>query len=107
VGQVARYLVLSIDDLLEERGSPTVRERREMLGGKGANQGVACRQLGARVELVGVVSSRPRPMGLGSREWCGARTALLLDFVGPPGVRMLIEDVDEQVLLRPDDDLLE
>lgn len=115
VGQVARDLVLSTDDLPEEGGSATVRERREMLGGKGANQGVACRQLGARVELVGVVGDdaagrevleQAADDGIGvagvvRRE--GVRTALLLDLVGPPGVRRLVEDVDDQVLLRSDD----
>ncbi|WP_346768865.1 PfkB family carbohydrate kinase [Crystallibacter degradans] len=115
VGQVARDLVLSIDDLPEEGGSATVRERREMLGGKGANQGVACRQLGARVELVGVVGDDAAGRevleqavddGIGVAgvvRRAGARTALLLDLVGPPGVRRLVEDVDDQVLLRPDD----
>lgn len=111
VGQVARDLVLSIDEVPEEGGSAPVRGRRELLGGKGANQGVACRQLGARVELVGVVGEDTAGreilkqagddgMGVGGvvrRD--GAQTALLLDLVGPPGVRRLIESVDEGVLL--------
>ncbi|EMY32325.1 PfkB domain-containing protein, partial [Arthrobacter crystallopoietes BAB-32] len=115
VGQVARDLVLSIDELPEEGGSATVRERRELLGGKGANQGVACRQLGARVELVGVVGDDTAGrevlgqadgdgMGVtGVVRRAGGRTALLVDLVGPPGVRRLVEDVDDGVLLRPAD----
>ncbi|MCW2134564.1 PfkB family carbohydrate kinase [Arthrobacter sp. VKM Ac-2550] len=115
VGQVARDLVLSIDEVPDEGGSATVRERQEMLGGKGANQGVACRQLGARVELIGVVGDdaagrevleQAADDGIGMAgvvRRAGARTPLLLDLVGPPGVRRLVEDVDDQVLLRPDD----
>jgi ribokinase len=111
VGQVARDLVLSIDEVPEEGGSAPVRERHELLGGKGANQGVACRQLAARVELVGVVGEDTagreileQADGEGIGTGCvvrrpGQRTALLLDLVGPPGVRRLIEDVDEGVLL--------
>lgn len=115
VGQVARDLVLSIDGVPEEGGSAPVRERRELLGGKGANQGVACRQLGARVELIGVVGEDAAGrevleqagddgMGVGGVvRRAGAQTALLLDLVGPVGVRRLIEDVGEGVLLGPAD----
>jgi ribokinase len=46
-GQLARDLVLVMEDVPEPGQSRPVRERREMLGGKGANQPVAVAQLGA------------------------------------------------------------
>jgi ribokinase len=55
VGQIARDLVLVVDEPPEANGSSRVRQRREMLGGKGANQAVALAQLGASPALVGVV----------------------------------------------------
>ncbi|GGS30871.1 PfkB family carbohydrate kinase [Actinokineospora fastidiosa] len=55
VGQIARDIVLLVDELPGARAAADVRERRELLGGKGANQAVACAQLGASVALLGVV----------------------------------------------------
>ncbi|MEX5235551.1 PfkB family carbohydrate kinase [Kocuria arenosa] len=57
VGQVGRDLVLTVEGRPEAGGSADVLEREELLGGKGANQAVACRQLGAEVRLVGVVGT--------------------------------------------------
>jgi ribokinase len=57
VGQVARDLVLEVTELPGPSGSATVRARREMLGGKGANQAVSFAQLGVPVALVGVVGA--------------------------------------------------
>ena len=57
VGQVGRDLVLTVAELPAEGGSADVLGRQELLGGKGANQAVACRQLGAEVALVGVVGT--------------------------------------------------
>jgi sugar/nucleoside kinase (ribokinase family) len=54
-GQIARDLVLVVDDVPGAGQSAAVRQRREMLGGKGANQAVALAQLGMRVALLGVV----------------------------------------------------
>jgi hypothetical protein len=53
-GQLARDLVLVVDDVPEAGQSGPVRERREMLGGKGANQAVAVAQLGLRPALIAV-----------------------------------------------------
>lgn len=115
VGQVARDLVLVVDEVPAEGGSAEVRERRELLGGKGANQGVACRRLGAEVELVGVVGddragaealAQASADGLGVTgvlRRSGVPTALLVDVVGPPGVRRLLEDVDPRTLLTAGD----
>jgi ribokinase len=55
VGQIARDLVLVVDGVPGPGGTVPVRQRREMLGGKGANQAVAFAQLGMTVALVGVV----------------------------------------------------
>ncbi|MGX5359491.1 PfkB family carbohydrate kinase [Kocuria sp. KH4] len=115
VGQVARDLVLVVDRVPGEGGAADVRERRELLGGKGANQAVACRRLGAEVELVGVVGAdragedvlaQAAADGIGvtgvlRRE--SVPTALLVDVVGPPGVRRLLEDVAPGALLTAGD----
>ena len=50
-GQIARDLVLVVDEAPGPGQSASVRERREMLGGKGANQAVALAQLGMRPVL--------------------------------------------------------
>ncbi|MGW5670795.1 PfkB family carbohydrate kinase, partial [Micromonospora sp. NPDC003776] len=55
VGQVARDLVLQVDEVPGPSATAPVRCRRELLGGKGANQAVGLAQLGARVGLLGVV----------------------------------------------------
>ncbi|WP_230858956.1 hypothetical protein [Actinoplanes aureus] len=58
-GQLARDLVLLIDEMPAAGTSADARVRREMLGGKGANQAVALAQLGARHGAGG--GSRRRP----------------------------------------------
>ncbi|GGP77174.1 PfkB family carbohydrate kinase [Saccharothrix coeruleofusca] len=55
VGQVARDLVLVVPHVPDAGGSAPVRQRREMLGGKGANIAVSAAQLGASPVLVGVL----------------------------------------------------
>ncbi|NJC22679.1 ribokinase [Arthrobacter pigmenti] len=115
VGQVARDLVLQIERMPDDGGSVPVQKRQELLGGKGANQGVACRRLGADVSLVGVLGDDQAGHtvlaqvaadgmdvnGVVIRD--GAPTALLLDIVQPDGVRRLFEDVDSRVLLEAGD----
>ncbi|SDZ28895.1 ribokinase [Micromonospora pattaloongensis] len=54
VGQLVRDLVLVVDDVPRPLTAATVRLRREMLGGKGANQAVSLAQLGVPVGLVAV-----------------------------------------------------
>ncbi|MEX5260039.1 PfkB family carbohydrate kinase [Kocuria sp. CPCC 205263] len=115
VGQVGRDLVLTVAELPAEGGAADVLERQELLGGKGANQAVACRQLGAEVALVGVVGTDSAgaevlaqaaadgiDVGAVMRR-AGAPTALLVDLVGPRGVRRLLEDVDARMLLHAGD----
>ncbi|MCF6507094.1 carbohydrate kinase [Blastococcus sp. MG754426] len=115
LGQVGRDLVLRLPAVPEAGGSAPASDRRELLGGKGANQAVALAQLGVPVALVGAVGDDaagrdvlaqaaadgidvsgvvPRP---------GAATALLLDLVEDGGRRRLVEHVPPAVLLTPAD----
>ena len=93
VGQVGRDLVLTVEELPAAGSAAAVLERQELLGGKGANQAVGCRQLGAEVGLVGVVGTDPAgeavlaqaagdgiDVGAVVRR-SGAPTALLVDLV--------------------------
>lgn len=54
-GPVGRDLLLCVDEVPDAGESAGVRLRREVLGGKGANQAVAFARLGVEVALVGVV----------------------------------------------------
>jgi ribokinase len=111
LGQVARDLVLSVDALPHGGGSTTVRERRELLGGKGANQALACLRLGLGAAVVGVVGdddagrdvlAQARADGLdvdGVVRRDGSPTALLTDVVEADGTRRLLEDVPPGTLL--------
>lgn len=51
VGQIARDLVLLVDDAPAPGTSASVRQRIETLGGKGANQAVSLAQLGGSVRV--------------------------------------------------------
>lgn len=110
VGQLARDLVLRIPELPEAGGSTEAVERQELLGGKGANQAVGLRQLGAsRVAVLGVLGEDPageraleqaRADGLDVTHVVRrGRTALLLDLVTGSGDRRLVEDVPDEALL--------
>ncbi|MBY3555277.1 carbohydrate kinase [Modestobacter lapidis] len=115
VGQVGRDLVLQVDRLPDAGGSAPVRGRREVLGGKGANQAVALVQLGRPAALLGVVGADAAGdqvlaeavadgldvSGVARRP--GVATALLLDLVETGGVRRLLEDVPDAALLTAAD----
>jgi len=115
VGQIGRDLVLAVDELPGPGGSTPVRRRREVLGGKSANQAVALVQLGRPAALVGVlgddragdaVLARAAADGVDAGavvRRAGAASALLVDVVEPHGVRRLLEDVAPEVLLSADD----
>ncbi|MGY1708060.1 PfkB family carbohydrate kinase [Geodermatophilus sp. SYSU D00758] len=115
LGQVGRDLVLRVGELPAAGGAVPVAERRELLGGKGANQAVALAQLGVPVALVGVVGDdRPGAEVLAQAaadgldvtsvvRRPGATTALLVDVVEDGGRRRLLEDVPDGVLLTPAD----
>jgi ribokinase len=114
VGQIARDLVLLVDDVPGPRGTVPVRQRREMLGGKGANQAVGLTQLGVRAGLIGVVGDDPTGRELrdqaasdgidltGVRCRTGTRTGLITSVVCGGRWRYL-EDLPAEVLLGPAD----
>jgi ribokinase len=115
LGQVGRDIVLRVGALPDAGGSVTARDRREVLGGKGANQAVALAQLGVPVALIGVVGDDgpgAQALAQASRDGvdvscvvsrAGTETALLLDLVEDGGRRRLVEHVPGGVLLTPED----
>jgi ribokinase len=115
VGQIARDLVLVVDDLPEPLSSARVRERRETLGGKGANQAVSLAQLDASVRLVGVVANdadadrlvdQARGDGIDTsavvRRPSGS-SALIVDVVDRHAHWHYLEDIPDAMLLTEDD----
>ncbi|SDF37340.1 ribokinase [Lentzea fradiae] len=113
VGQLARDLVLVVDEVPGPGGTTPVRERREMLGGKGANIAVGLAQLGAPVALVGVVGdddvgsrlvARAAADGIATRavvRRADTETGLITSVVAD-GWRYL-EHLPDAVRLREDD----
>lgn len=111
VGQAGRDLVLRLRFLPEAGGSAPILERRELLGGKGANQAVGLAQLGVQVALVAVVGQDD----VGGQVLAQAngvdvaqvirrgQTALIVDVVEQGGVRRLLEHVPAEALLTCDD----
>src|SRR6478752_5311265 len=87
-GQIARDLVLVVDAVPTASRSADVYQRRELLGGKGANQAVGLAQLGMRP----AVARRP-----------GVRTALIVDIVDATGQWRYLEDVPTGMLLTEAD----
>ncbi|MGK5519481.1 PfkB family carbohydrate kinase [Micromonospora sp. URMC 107] len=115
VGQVARDLVLLVDEVPQAGGTTPVRRRRELLGGKGANQAVGLAQLGAAVGLLGVVGddevgerllAQARADGI-DVGWVRRRpdtaTGLIVDVVDADARWRYLEDIPEATLLTPDD----
>jgi ribokinase len=115
VGQVARDLVLTVDRVPGPHDTTPVRSRREMLGGKGANQGVALSQLGISTGLCGVVGDddtadslleQAHSSGLDTGHVvrrAGTRSALIVDLVTPDGQWRYLEDIPGPVLLTEAD----
>lgn len=115
LGQVARDLVLRVADVPAPLDTASVRTRREMLGGKGANQAVALAQLGVPVSLVGVAGNdsdgarlldQARADGVDVshvvfRE--GAQTALIVDVVDDTARWRYLEHIPADVLLTEAD----
>ncbi|WP_246258461.1 PfkB family carbohydrate kinase [Amycolatopsis anabasis] len=115
VGQVARDLVLTVADAPGAGESAPVRSRREVLGGKGANQAVGLAQLGVSPALVGVVGEDR------TGEWLcdqavadevdvthvvrrrGAETALIVDVVDASGRWRYLEHVPGEMLVTERD----
>lgn len=115
VGQIARDLVLRVDEVPGEQEAVPARQRLEMLGGKGANQAVALAQLGVPVALLGVVGDDAVADALLARATAdgvdvspvvrrpGTRTGLIVSLLDRHGRWRYVEDLPEPVLLTEDD----
>jgi ribokinase len=113
VGQIARDLVLRCDGMPESGGSTTITERRELVGGKGANQAVALTQLGVPAAVFGVVGDDDHGPWLldqlaadgvdVSRVVRRGNSALLVDLVDGPGSRRLFEHTPAESTLTVED----
>jgi ribokinase len=115
VGQVARDLVLRVDDVPGPQEAVPARQRLEMLGGKGANQAVALAQLGTPVALLGVVGDDPVADFLLARAQAdgidvepvirrpGVTTGLIVNLVDAHGRWHYVEDLPKAVQLTEDD----
>jgi ribokinase len=111
IGQIARDLVLVIPEVPGPHSSAQVTERREMLGGKGANIAVAAAQLGSRVALVGVVGAdqtgdwliaQAKADGIDTKGVIsrpGAASALIVDLVTPDAAWRYLQDIPDETLL--------
>lgn len=112
IGQIARDLVLLVDGLPDEGATTLVRQRREMLGGKGANQAVGLANRGCAVQLIGVVGDDPvgaQLLAQATRDGVGTagvvtrrdtRTALHVDVTDGAGARWLFDDVPDVTRVR-------
>ncbi|MEV4482475.1 PfkB family carbohydrate kinase [Micromonospora coxensis] len=115
VGQIARDLVLLVDEVPAASGTAPARRRRELLGGKGANQAVGLAQLGVDVGLLGVVGddeiadrllARARADGVDVTAVVrrpGTATGLIVDLVDAAGTWRYVEDLPAPVLLTAAD----
>ncbi|HYH29644.1 MAG TPA: PfkB family carbohydrate kinase [Pseudonocardia sp.] len=115
IGQIVRDLALRVDEVPGPGATATVRERIEVLGGKGANQAVALAQLGCRPALVGVVGDdrhagevceRAEADGIDTRavvRRADTRTGLIVDVVDAGGTWRYLEDLPAGVLLTAAD----
>lgn len=113
VGQFVRDLVLVVDDVPEAGTSVPVRHRREMLGGKGANQAVGLAQLGVPVALVGVAGADEtgeRLLEQARRDGIDVsgvvrreQTALIVDIVDDQGRWRYLEHLPEPTMLTEQD----
>lgn len=110
IGQIARDLVLRTDGPPTADDSTTILQRKELLGGKGANQAVGLAQLGVPVALIAVAGdddagtavlaqAQRDGIDVGGVARRGT-TALLIDVVARPPERMLLEDVPESSLVQ-------
>jgi ribokinase len=110
IGQIGRDLVLRTAGPPSASEATTVLQREEVLGGKGANQAVGLVQLGVPVALIGVVGedtagasvlrqAQRDGIDVGGVARRGV-TALLIDIVGRPPGRMLLEDLPRSSLVQ-------
>jgi ribokinase len=115
VGQLARDLVLRVDALPDAGTAADVGERREVLGGKGANCAVAVARLGASVGLLAVAGSddvADRLLAQAAADGVDtahvvrrpdAPTGLIVEILEADGRWRYLQHLPDAVLLAPDD----
>ncbi|MEN3609436.1 PfkB family carbohydrate kinase [Plantactinospora sp. ZYX-F-223] len=115
VGQLARDLVLVVDRVPPAGSAADVRCRREMLGGKGANQAVALAQLGARPILLALAGddrvgtdllTQARRDGVDVsrvRRRVGADTGLIVEALDAEGGWRYLQHLPDDMLLTEAD----
>ncbi|WP_019181193.1 PfkB family carbohydrate kinase [Microbacterium yannicii] len=112
-GQIGQDLAMRLDRTPVIGSSFRVTDSRWLLGGKGANQAVGLRQLGAQVALVGAVGAdsiggmlRDAAIDDGI-DVCGVArrgaSAVLVDVVDRSGERLLLEHVPPSSLVTQHD----
>jgi ribokinase len=114
-GQLARDLVLVVDKVPAAGQTGRVWRRRELLGGKGANQAVALAQLGMRPALAAVAGddqTGTRLIEQAGKDGIdtsavirrpGTHSGLIVDVVTPDGHWRYLEDLPPSVLLTEAD----
>ncbi|MCO1656986.1 PfkB family carbohydrate kinase [Pseudonocardia humida] len=115
VGQLARDLVLRVPRLPDAGSAADVRERREVLGGKGANCAVAVARAGVRVGLLAVAGSdevADRLLAQAADDGVDTRhvvrrpdtaTGLIVEVLEDDGRWRYLQHLPDAVLLTPDD----
>ncbi|MFI5931048.1 PfkB family carbohydrate kinase [Actinoplanes sp. NPDC051494] len=115
VGQLARDLVLSVHAVPEAGDAADAADRREQLGGKGANQAVGLAQLGVRPELVAVAGDdligdhllgQARADGIGTAGVVrrpGTLTGLIVELLDDEGYWRYVQHLPTELLLTDRD----
>jgi ribokinase len=115
VGQLARDLVLSVDAAPGAGDAADASDRREQLGGKGANQAVGLAQLGVRPKLVAVAGddvigdvliTQAQADGIDTAAVIrrrGALTGLIVEVLDGAGKWRYVQHLPEPVLLTEGD----
>ncbi|WP_234361605.1 PfkB family carbohydrate kinase [Plantactinospora sp. BB1] len=115
IGQLARDLVLVVDRMPPAGSAADVRYRRELLGGKGANQAVALAQLGARPILLAVAGddrvgddllAQARRDGVDVsqvRRRVGTPTGLIVEALDADGGWRYLQHLPDEMLLTEAD----
>jgi ribokinase len=115
VGQLARDLVLRVDAVPDAGSAADVRERREVLGGKGANCAVAVARLGSSVGLLAVAGSdaagddvlaQAAADGVDTRHVvrrADTPTGLIVEVLEPDGSWRYLQHLPDAVLLSAED----
>lgn len=116
IGQIALDVVLQVDEHPgDEQQSVPVRQRHEMLGGKGANQAVALAQLGVPAALISTVGGDPTGRALLALATAAGvnvsrvvqrdevSSAMVVDVVDAHARRRHLEYAPEELALGPRD----